>query len=164
MHGLSLLTERCPDGIELRDYGGKIEEGGKSFLYRTERREPLKLEIQNLESPVVVQFVNARDDASLVKFFSKYGFLLDPYLRGGEDRGDYFTFTLCRDEVRNVLVKVGGPNHVDALNAINKEIEFQGSIKLNPMFDLAGENGRPRMLLRANRSMTLCSWRQRWSQ
>jgi hypothetical protein len=154
MYGLSLRTERCPDGVELRDYGGKITETsrsrGKWFLYRTERRELLQLEIQNLESPVVVQFVNARDDVSLVKFFSKYGLLLEPDLRGGEDRGHYLTFTGCRDELRKVLAEVGGPNHVDALNAINEEIEFQGNIELNPMFDLAGENGRPRMLLRAH--------------
>jgi hypothetical protein len=64
MYGLFLETERCPDGVEFAD---------RAFRCRTERREPFGLELENLEHPVVVDFVNARDEDRAVEFLSKFG-------------------------------------------------------------------------------------------
>ena len=45
------------------------------FRSRTNRQEPFRREFENLENPIVVEFVNAREDADRIKFFSKYGLL-----------------------------------------------------------------------------------------
>jgi hypothetical protein len=144
MLGFRLTTERCPDGVEAHEGGGGIRERGKWFLYRTERREPLQLEIQDLENPIIVQFVNARDEKDLSDFFSKYGLLE----RALDSRGiDYGEAIYIQNDFRELLEKVGGPSQVDALRAINEHVEFFGHNFLDPAFELAGQAGAPRMLL-----------------
>jgi hypothetical protein len=69
MLGLILQTQRCPDGVALDE---------RYFRYRSDRREDLRLEIRDLEDPVVVRFMNARDDQARAQFFSEYG-LTEPH-------------------------------------------------------------------------------------
>src|SRR5262252_6417356 len=80
MYGLFLETYRCPDGAELvLDTHSRPE--SLFFRSRTTRRELLRLEIEDLKNPVVVEFVNAREDADRIKFFSQFGALgYDPPL------------------------------------------------------------------------------------
>ena len=59
--GLSLETERCPDGVHLVD---------GFFRPRSERREPVRVVSADLNKLVVLDFINARDD--LAPFLSRY--------------------------------------------------------------------------------------------
>jgi hypothetical protein len=63
---LRLESERCPDGV--------VFERGQ-FNYRSDRRETVRRETSNLEDPVVMMFVNARDDEGRAAFFSQFGLL-----------------------------------------------------------------------------------------
>ena len=56
-------TERCFDGLKLVD---------GFFRPLSERREPVHVITADLDDPVVLQFVNARDEGALVQFMSKY--------------------------------------------------------------------------------------------
>ena len=142
MQGFRLTAERCPDGVELRDKGGGIDETDSEFLYRTERREPLQLEIQNLENPVIVQFVNARDEKGLSDFFSANGLLEERHHYGSLDAID------AQNDFRELLETVGGPSQVDALREINDHVDFFGHNFLQPAFELTGQAGAPRMVLK----------------
>jgi hypothetical protein len=66
MFRLRLESQRCPDGVLL--------ERGR-FHYRTDRRETVRREISNLEDPLVMVFVNARENDQRVQFFSQFGLL-----------------------------------------------------------------------------------------
>ena len=82
MNGLFLETERCPDGVELErgnvemtdfQHETTYDEFVERFRARSDRRQPIGLEFQNLENPVVVEFVNAREESELARFFSRFG-------------------------------------------------------------------------------------------
>ena len=88
---LALQWERCPDGVELFDYGREplraagmrstiltdaAAKQGPWFRDRSPERVAASLNISSLENPVVISFVNARDDDARCRFFSRYGFLL----------------------------------------------------------------------------------------
>ena len=72
--GLVLDWERCPDGVELRL---EIPDDPTSATFRasTSRREKARLRIANLEDPLIVRFINARDDKRRLAFFGEYGLL-----------------------------------------------------------------------------------------
>jgi hypothetical protein len=69
MVGLILQTKRCPDGVALYEDKDRQSE----FRYCSTELEDLRLEIRDLENPVVVAFMNARDDQARARFFSEYG-------------------------------------------------------------------------------------------
>jgi hypothetical protein len=151
MQGFRLTTERCPDGVELHDGGSGIDETdrerGKWFRYRTERRERLQLDIQNLENPAIVQFVNARDEKGLSDFFSTYRLLEGGgALEGGPAYGHLDAID-AQNDFRELLENVGGPSQVDALREINNHVFSFGHNFLEPVFELAGQAGAPRMVL-----------------
>jgi hypothetical protein len=160
MNGLFLETWRCPDGFE---FGLKEERrrqpddfefeerprllawvsrdrhtmSQQCFYPRTERREPLRLEIENLENPVVVEFVNAREDADRTAFFTKYG---PPSDEAVMIRRHVLE---AQQRFRNMLTHVS-EHHQETLLALNEKNRLP---KLIPKFDLAGEGGAIRMLL-----------------
>jgi hypothetical protein len=139
IYGLFLESRRCPDGVELVV---PALNGPLIFRDRTDRREPVRLEIQNLENPVVVEFVNARTDAELAEFFLKYG--LPDFTPSNEHLFKLENIHIQQGGLRIGLEKAGGSSQVDALQTINQH----GAINLQPIFDLAGEGGAPRMLLK----------------
>jgi hypothetical protein len=150
-YGLFLESERCPDGWEL----APNEFGLLHFCPRTDRRETFHLEIQNLEDPVVVEFANASDDATLIKFLSRFGSLFHRPPPGLFEKLKEvpLKFEPPRDDILNIqegyrrrLVRAAG-SPVEALQAINEEAKDFGAFDLAPKFDLAGEGGAPRMLL-----------------
>jgi len=152
MYGLFLETERCPDGVELTTF----HSGELYFRDRTDRRVPLRVEILTLENPTVVDFVNAREDADLVRFFSKFGLLLAMGPMGPlGDFGqmppfhDYDAVIRARKQFRDLLISATGPDHADALRAIN-ERSNRLALELLPIFDLASESGAVRMLLKCD--------------
>jgi hypothetical protein len=159
MQGLFLESDKCSDGVELTALHGQLY-----FRSRTDRRQPIRLEMQNLENPVVVEFINAREDTELLKFFSKFGRL---YESGPEPRdfetlefgteGGLYPGDLDRDsaiasqkELRDWVVRATGPNQADTLQAINESLGRSMAIDLTPTFELAAETGTPRMLLKCS--------------
>jgi hypothetical protein len=157
MQGLFLQSDRCPDGIELVPIESGFSANSRTnelcFLSRTDRREPLRLEIQDLTDPVVIQFINAGTDDARIKFFTRFGplFYEPPAVGrgGGVLKGTgRESIVDWQKEFRGALEAVSGSNPVDALHAINERFEYL--IKLRPVFDLAGEGGRPRMVLQCS--------------
>src|SRR5437868_390160 len=83
MNGLRLPWHRCPDGVEL-EHEPPVEwsdptykPAGNVFRYRTRRYERITFELPNLEQPIVLRFVNARDDEARARFLSQFGFPID---------------------------------------------------------------------------------------
>jgi hypothetical protein len=98
---ISFKGERCPDGVELFDYGDRpainvdgVElldhdrlsaiiaktagmKTGHWFRYRSPAREAVSLTAANLEDPIVTRFINADDEAARVRFLSRYGLTQD---------------------------------------------------------------------------------------
>lgn len=72
MFNVSLAWERCPDGVRLVD---PIDYGPTYVCARSERREPVHLDIINLENPAVLRFINARNDEALLGFLSRFGLI-----------------------------------------------------------------------------------------
>jgi hypothetical protein len=170
MHGLFLEAERCPDGVELvaqDERGQKIADGARPFRYRTERRELFRLELENLEHPVVLDFVNAFDPSrvdfgpsTLVKpdknrpaaFLSKYGFPAGNRHVAGSI---YELARLFWHWLHEAGAFVPGEddltqhNRGAALKAINDAVSSVGhTLNLLPLFDLKSDSGAPRMLLK----------------
>jgi hypothetical protein len=151
LQGLFLESEKCADGVELIALPGELY-----FESRTDRREPLRLEMENLENPVVVEFINAREDADLLKFFSRFGLLYEAAFN--DDMrvfGERFLAEWNRDyvinkqkELRDWLVRATGPNQADTLRAINESLGQARAIDLTPTFELEAVTGTPRMLLK----------------
>jgi hypothetical protein len=162
MNGLFLETKRCPDGVDLERGNGEVtdlqhgttfDEFRERFRARSDRRQPIRLEFQNLENPVVVEFVNAREDSELAKFFSGFGWLSsgeDGYYGPGYGPDPLLEFVLtAQKEFRNWLGSLGGSSALDALRTISSSYGY-GGIELEPEFDLSGEGGTPRMLLKCS--------------
>jgi hypothetical protein len=157
MNGLFLETWRCPDGVDL----GQSKHGPTVFRFRTDRREPLRLEIENLENPVVVEFVNAREDADRIDFFTRFGELV-PDMPWSGDYLQHSRVLRVQQKFREYLIRVCGSS-VDALTAINEPTlkpspgkrskEFQLP-HLAAKFDLGGEGGTVRMLLQCDYLIT----------
>ena len=152
MYGLFLESQRCPDGVQLAHppaiYDGA--EPGLRFRSRTNRQEPFRREFENLEDPIVVEFVNAREDTDRIKFFSKYGLLfVEKFTHpAAKNFGSDYEFVIAsQKELRDSLTKATGPQ-VDALQAINSSLGRYGPINLQPTFDLGGAAGAPRMVLK----------------
>jgi hypothetical protein len=114
--------------------------------------------MHNLENPVVVQFINAREDTELLKFFSKFGRLsewaprdLGDIFGGQPDPGlDHHNVIVAQKELRDWLVRATGANQADTLRAINDSLGKAMAIDLTPTFELEAETGTPRMLLKCS--------------
>jgi hypothetical protein len=139
MIGLLLEMDYCPDGVI-------VTEG--FFRRRTDRIERLRLVTADLADPVVLQFVNARDD--LVPFMSKY--------TDGSIHGVSHLLTFYEDlpssplglqnQLREMLLSAGSDEPIDPLIQMTSEPLpiVLTRINLSPAFNL--ERGKPRMLLR----------------
>src|SRR5262249_25522644 len=109
----------------------------------------------DFENPVVVEFINARDDDARLQFFSKFGVTWgsvfgtelirpsDGYLTAS-GHGEVVRY---QERLRKFLTKVTGTDQVAALEALNDIVSKPGGSALLPRFDLAGEGGTQRMLL-----------------
>jgi hypothetical protein len=129
---ISLLfeTERCLDGLHLVD---------GFFRPRSERREPIHVVTADLEDPVVLQFMNARDD--LLPFMSRYsaGGVMTPLQPAEEWHTHINTIAHWQGLLRQKIVIAGSPDQVDALVSLS-----QPQIRLLASFHL--RDGKPQML------------------
>jgi hypothetical protein len=166
--GLTIDIERCPDGVELVDLpevlgkpltwghqptglmvsGDVLTEyqpAGKIFRYRTERREPKTIMIENLEDPVVIRFVNASDEKRRIQFFDRFGLLCG---RLGDD--PYDDILQKQTAFRTHLKATSAYEPDSSMLMVNTAIEHN-RFSLRPTFHLAGPRGKPRLLLRGER-------------
>src|SRR5262249_23380160 len=149
MYGLFLESDKCADGVDLIAMHGR-----PCFVSRTDRRVSNRLEMKNLENPVVVEFINAREDTDLLKFFSKFG-RLDEHIYNREAEWDQPSHDrdnviVAQKHLREWLVRATGENRADTLRAINESLGRSMAIDLTPTFELEAETGAPRMLLRCS--------------
>jgi hypothetical protein len=166
MDGLTIVAERCPDGVELAPLPETQRQGWQPiparrvFRYRTDRRESQLLTIDSLEDPIVIRFVNAASDEKRRLFFERFG--LDSrngrFLWGGEPfaplasledelRHDYVAQNQLR--FREMLQGLSNFDPAVRMAAVNALIERRG-FSLRPTFQLAGATGTPRLLLRSD--------------
>jgi hypothetical protein len=132
-------TERCLDGLKLVD---------GFFHPLSERREPVHVVTADLDDPVVLQFVNARDGDALVQFMSKYS-AGDLYTPEDPPR-TWFAPSLSaakiadmRDYVRQKLARAGSSDQVEALVSLSEpRIETKATFHLR--------DGKAQMLLRCH--------------
>jgi hypothetical protein len=142
MRGLSLEWKYCPDGVEEFDYGPpqrrKVKErrfpagiglpskefrevekvagpAGIWFRARTSRRYPIRIEVADLDNPVVVHFVNARDNNARERFLGRFGFLEANQSECGLDE-----LIVYQQEMRRLLVAAGSDE--PDIAAINKRL------------------------------------------
>ncbi len=108
--GFALEWESFPDGVRL---------DGKTFKAQTPRRFPFRLDVENLEDPLVVQFINARTDEERKAFFVKYGFP-----KGG---GSYPRADALRDQanLKKWLKLAGSESTSEEMIKIFNRHEFQ---------------------------------------
>jgi hypothetical protein len=185
MYGLTIELKRCVDGVELVEMempqaleslsvdlrrSAKIEMKATQpppemvFRCRTDRHEPCVRTIEDLESPVVVAFVNATDDKKRQLFFGQFGL-------GTEtdklvwNRGPYRTHkatvgVLSRADTvehqaqcKELLRIAGGDDRAAAQAAVNSAIGGIGATGLNgltPVLHLADPRGASRLLLKSD--------------
>lgn len=149
LQGLFVETQRCPDGYELTTLHGRPH-----FLGRTERLVPVRLEMQNLENPAVVEFINAGDDDSLLRFFSAFGRTSEAIARRYElegqpsPEGDRGNNLVAQMAFRTMLERATGSNQADMLRSINDSLGRNMAIDVTPTFELDAETGIPRMMLK----------------
>jgi len=126
---LRLDWQRCPDGVELVD----VEDGGGRYRSRTDRREDFVLMVENLENPVVVQFVNTpRPDGS--RFFDRFGMLI-------KEPTPAWSYANAKDVV-TALFSINVPDELLRSKQINEDIE---QTRLAPKLIL--RDGKPRLFL-----------------
>jgi hypothetical protein len=139
MYGLKLSGERCPDGVDLVVLSIGRGGGPSKFSYRTARRVPLQIEIENLRNPVAVDYINAHTDAERARFFSRYG------MPGGGEEIERKRVLQEQGALNTLLRVVGGDKPAAAIEAITSALKLPED-RLLPAFDLA-RGGIPRMLL-----------------
>jgi hypothetical protein len=150
-----LLTMRCPDGVELvveparvlpapntiAGGAGLEPEPERVFRYRTNRREPWRLDFRNLENPVLVTYLNARDDDARAKFFSENGLLVP----GEKDLAS--EVLQSQDSFAQLLQRIHHQRPADAVQAVNQAIATHRSFNLKPLLQARGKKSAPQILL-----------------
>src|SRR5262245_20499471 len=127
---LSYDTERCLDGLTLV---------GGFFRPLSARREPVHVVTVDLEDPVVLQFLNARDD--LLPFMSRYS---AGDVHGPRELVHINAITHWQNLFREKIV---GADLVDALVTISRPDSGVG-VGVGASFHLQG--GKPQMQIRCN--------------
>jgi hypothetical protein len=145
-----LQWTRCPDGVELVGYEGasprptgsvsSIDQalhplGQQRFRSRSQRIEPIERRLSDLEDPLVLRYLNARDDSALEKLFSRFGLPHDfgTYQRDplAMDRGD----VLRQQRTFELLLRraCGGAKSVHTLDSyLIEKSELSGRLLRDP--------------------------------
>jgi hypothetical protein len=92
MWSLEFSAETCPDGFDVVDRQMPDDERqrlvkkvglladiglGRHLVPKSDRREPVKVHLDDLSQTVSVELINADDDEKLAAFFGRFGFLDD---------------------------------------------------------------------------------------
>ncbi len=164
MYGLTVDANWCPDGVELAELppvqipgaegtlaGGYVPHypiPGPApptpivFRHRTERSEPVRFEFKNLESLIVVEFINAGGDERLRQFFER---------RGLTAPGKY----VLRDDVLQsqvqfrLMLQNTDDSAIVAVKTANDIIATHHGFNLRPTWHLAGQRGATHVTLKS---------------
>jgi hypothetical protein len=151
MLGLVLETARCCDGVDLHHLeeripppnhtlaAGGIFSAHDVFRYRTDRCEPLRLEIKSLENPLVVAFMNARDDHGRAEFLSKYGMLFP------ENEILHSEVLRSQDSFAGLLARIHHRKPAVAVATVNQAMAAHPSFNLKPTLQIVGK--APQLML-----------------
>lgn len=147
--GFILKGARCPDGVELVDFGDapKPKPSGEWFRFRTERKESFRLEITDLTNPVVIRFLNSRDDLALAEFSGRYGMPIDLSDLQRLPRARKTALVAYQEMLRSLVAVAASGDLPSATTEINKAFKstFQ-AMALAPSIDLGGAGGSVRMM------------------
>lgn len=144
MQPLSVEWERCPDGVEIIDRGpapaaepNKTRISGPHGLWlkaRSDRRAPVVYEMQNLENPVVMHFLNARTPDDMAAFHSRFG------MRGAFSEESLEDCFQARNNLMNFLAHSTTSQIAQATEVVNLLLE---EVQLRPTFDFSGPGKKP---------------------
>ncbi len=160
MLGLNLNLEwpRCPDGVILHDYGERDpdkpllsgEPSGKYIRYRTTRQIKVTWEIKNLESPIVLSFVNSRDDDSLIGFLSRHGLTSGGWTApDGAREIEWGNVKRDQRALRTLLFQLDGGEPIEtAVKRINTVLARRQHFALVPALYFSEGAAEPRLGLR----------------
>jgi hypothetical protein len=122
VYGLSLEWSRCPDGVELFDYGDRDankallaqRSGGPHYRYLSARRWVTRYDLDDLSDPIVLTFVNGQTNDAREEFFSKFGFL-------HEDQSEISVKEAIhiQKDLRRILYCIGGQDLISAREIVN---------------------------------------------
>jgi hypothetical protein len=145
---ISLDWQICPDGAEIHDdtrFAGKalieFPEGvwrpylGPTFRFRTSKTNWTRHKIENLEAPIILDFVNCKTDADLAAFIGKYG-----YLTRRKPKGPATVRNVreAQSELKNFLKAAVDSDKSKSLKWINNAIIGNDAVPLAPRLEFAG--------------------------
>lgn len=138
--GLFLDWELCPDGVEFvpEDVSDPLF---RVYRNRSERRRAARWTITNLEDPVVIRFVNARDEPSRLKFFTRFGMLNNSGATSEE------SLDKSQRPLRTLLERAGSGDVVTARKAIVTATARHNLSSVFEIVDVSGGAPRLTMLL-----------------
>lgn len=155
---LTLEWSRCPDGLEIHDYGPDsvedIEIGGvkttqrrartgRWLRCRTPRRSPVVLETIDLEDPIALRYINTRSTEERVTFFERYGFLgFSHEGESGAEEVDLDFFEQHHDSLRQALSAAFGGSPAEKSTRLNSLLK---STSMGTSIEMAGD-GKGRMI------------------
>jgi hypothetical protein len=155
MYGLSLQWKKCPDGVEQFDRGPDPSWDLKSaspdpsiwFRFRSAKREMVRHDISNLESPIIVRFLNAKDDGAIAAFFFQFGMLYEEATKSGEFSKDQTESN--QKALKKVLESAGSGDVMSSISFVNKALSASVADDHVPVLDLADNAKLPRLAWRA---------------
>jgi|KBSSwiStaDraftv2_1062776.scaffolds.fasta_scaffold34442_3 hypothetical protein len=137
--GLSLEWRHWPNGVELVDLPRRtgplddepdsildveVSSHGRTFRRcQSARHYPIRHTVDDLESPVVVHFINAHDDEACAQFLARFGFLYEHQTDCERD-----AFLQDQRVLKNLLALAGSDQPEEAAKAINKRIRHTDSL------------------------------------
>lgn len=158
MFPLSLEWSRCPDGIEVHDYGPEITEEvtiygvphtltsprhGRWLRCRTSRRSPVLLEAIDLEDPIAFRYINTRSLEERLAFFERYGFLGEaPETDTGEQEIEESHSERFHQNLRRALTASFGASPAEKSIKLNNLLK---STSMKTSIEMAGD-GKGRMI------------------
>lgn len=158
----------CPDGVEIHDdtrfrgrAAAEFPDGvyrqyfGPTFRRRTSRLFDVRHKIENLEAPIILEFVNCKTDDDLAAFLGKYGMLVRSKRKvtpAGLVLPPPRTVENVREsqsELKNLLeaaVDRYGSESIKRIRSksikrINKALIGNDEVKLTPRLEFAGHGG-----------------------
>jgi endogenous inhibitor of DNA gyrase (YacG/DUF329 family) len=140
-------AKRCPDGVEVVDYGPT--NGGKSvfdaprsgiwFRFRSEIRETYRIDISNLEDPLLLQFINLKTDDEIAEFFSRFGMILD------QSEIERVAALGSQTYLTNLLTKAASGEPMTALRAVNDALSQHPEFGPVPQLKILSNTKKPNL-------------------
>lgn len=155
---LTLEWSRCPDGLEIHDYGPEVTDEvvifgaprtirsprhGRWLRCRTTRKSPVVLESIDLENPIALRYINTRSTEDRIAFFERYGFLGFAHeIETGEEEIDLDFTDKTHGSLRLALIAAFGGSPAEKSNKLNNLLK---STSMKTSIEMAGD-GKGRMI------------------